>query len=142
MDTKLLQLINAVNEVNLSLFLSMIVDDIFLTGILINEQNFFVETSKEYASQIEAREWSVLFEDPLLKMAHIQDPLPFLHLAQVTLYLPSGQVQVPTFRVDPQKISAWTFLFPGSSEKVLERIALVRLQRASSSQNSSQSRMS
>lgn len=117
MDQKFMGLTKALQDSNDSLFISCIVQGVLITGFVIAEQKYFVETNRimndETQSSSESR---AHWEEIMLKIAKLPIENAALHLAGVKMYLPTGIQSFPTLRVDPSQVSAWTFLVPGNQD--------------------------
>jgi hypothetical protein len=113
LDKKLLAIIE---KEEYGLALTLLVNGITLTGILISEEQFFVESLRAYGSQVQNDKIVSIMEDSILKVTRtMQDEYPYIHLSGVTVFKDglSGPISLPALRISPEHVSAWMFGLPG-----------------------------
>lgn len=117
MDPKFIGFVKTLQDSKDSFFLSCVVQGVLVTGFLITEQKYYVETNRIMNDELQSTsETRTYWEEIMLKIAKLPVENAFLHLAGVKMYLPTGVQNFPTLRIDPSQVSAWTFLVPGSQD--------------------------
>jgi hypothetical protein len=118
LDKKLLAIIE---KEEYGLALTLLVNGVTLTGILMSEEQFFVESMRQYGRQVN-KDFAASREDFLIEVTRsIQDEHPYLHLSGVTLYL-TVPISLPALRISPEHVSAWMFGLPGE-DRITWRVA-------------------
>jgi hypothetical protein len=118
LDKKLLAIIE---KEEYGLALTLLVNGVTLTGILMSEEQFFVESMRQYGRQVN-KDFAASREDFLIEVTRsIQDEHPYLHLSGVTLYL-TVHISLPALRISPEHVSAWMFGLPGE-DRITWRVA-------------------
>jgi hypothetical protein len=118
LDKKLLAIIE---KEEYGLALTLLVNGVTLTGILMSEEQFFVESMRQYGRQVN-KDFAASREDFLIEVTRsIQDEHPYLHLSGVTLYL-IVPISLPALRISPEHVSAWMFGLPGE-DRITWRVA-------------------
>ncbi|NPV77929.1 MAG: hypothetical protein HPY59_16330 [Anaerolineae bacterium] len=117
MDPKFVGLVKMLQDSKNSFFISCIVQGILITGFVITEQKYFVETNRIMNDELKTiSEARTHWEEIMLKLAKLPIENAALHLAGVKMYLPTGIQNFPTLRIDPSQVSAWTFLVPSNQD--------------------------
>lgn len=118
LDKKLLAIIE---KEEYGLALTLLVNGVTLTGSLMSEEQFFVESMRQYGRQVN-KDFAASREDFLIEVTRsIQDEHPYLHLSGVTLYL-TVPISLPALRISPEHVSAWMFGLPGE-DRITWRVA-------------------
>jgi len=117
MDPKFSAFIKVLQDSKDSVFLSCLVQGVLITGFLITEQRYFVETNRIMNNELETdTATKTYWEELLLNLSKQPVQNAALHLAGVKMYQPTGIQNFPSLRLDPSQISAWTLLIPGSQD--------------------------
>lgn len=113
MDPKFTTLYSYLQDKKQSLFISCIVQGVLVTGFIITEQTFFVESNRIMHDQINTSpKERAFFEEIFLTLSKAQGENYLLHLGGVKIHFPSGVQNMPTLRIDPTHVSAWSPVFP------------------------------
>lgn len=117
MDPKFAGFVKMLQDSKVSFFVSCIVQGVLITGFVIPEQRFFVETTRIMNDELKVTsEARIYWEEVMLELAKLPVENAALHLAGVKMYLPTGVQNFPTLRIDPSQVSAWTFLVPSDKD--------------------------
>jgi len=118
-DKKLLTIIE--KEKYFGVALTLLVNGITLTGILMKEEQFFVESMRHYGQQV-SKEFADSREEFVVEVTRtVRDEHPYLHLSGVTIYMPVP-ISLPALRISLAHVSAWMFGLPGE-DRITQRVA-------------------
>ncbi|MEP0806155.1 MAG: hypothetical protein HRF47_11730 [Chloroflexota bacterium] len=120
-DNKLLEI---TRDPRLPVALTLVVNGAVISGMLISEQEFFVESLRETKKQYQDRggNWWNAIEDLSLNLSRSPTGEHYIHLANVEIHVAQGDnyIPVPALRISLEHVSAWMFGFPAYSIAVSE----------------------
>lgn len=121
-DNKLLEI---TRDPRLPVALTLVVNGAVISGMLISEQEFFVESLRESKKQHQGRggNWLNAIEDLSLNLSRSPMGEHYIHLANVQVHVAQGDdgyIPVPALRISLEHVSAWMFGFPAYSIAVSE----------------------
>ena len=117
-DKKLLEI---VRDPQNPIALTLIVNGAVVSGMLISEQEFFIESLRTSKAGYGGRSEKMFnnIEDLSLKVSRsVTDEPAYIHLTNVFVHVSTeelGKIPLPALRISPEHVSAWMFGLPAYS---------------------------